>query len=146
MRDHSTPAAVARLALAATVLGLAVAARRPARVPVLTLPSPLPAPVAAPAGVAALSPALAATLTADDVARGVGALARGEGPGLSPEERARLLPFAEEGQRARREVDALQARRRQAREALRGSGLELVAALGAMGGTAAASGGTQGAP
>ena len=75
-----------------------------------------------------MAPALLATLTADDVARGVQALAAGEGPGLAPAQAAAMLPLAESGLQARREVDRLQARRRTVRQALRQSGLDLLSA------------------
>ena len=150
MRDLSTAATIARLALSATVLGLVLVARRPVPVPVLALPQPMPSePSAAPAlpgPRVPLSSALAATLTADDVARGVAALAHGEGPGLSADQRARLLPLALEGLLARQEVDTLQARRRRTRQDLRASGLALLSALGAAGWTATAPGVGEGAP
>lgn len=129
MLDASARWPAVRLGLAAGVLALALWGRRPVAATVLVLPEPA---TTAPATTAPrdprVAPALLATLTADDVARGVQALAAGEGPGLAPAQAEALLPLAESGLQARREVDRLQARRRTARQALRQSGLDLLSA------------------
>lgn len=133
-----TGVAALRVVLALGVLALALAARRPAPVPVLVLPdAPVASADASPVAGAPPDGASAATLlptmTTDDLARGVAALAAGGGPALSAEQRARLLPLAEQGLQARQEVDALSTARRAARERLRGSGLALLTAVDAAG-------------
>lgn len=113
-----------RLALALVLLGLSLPHGDP--VPVLVLPA---ASDRAPADAdPRLEPIFQAQLTADDVARGVWALSRGEGPGLSAEQRAALLPLSLRGRDARVEVDRLRASRRAHRAALRDSGLALLLA------------------
>jgi hypothetical protein len=68
-------------------------------------------------------------LTADDVARGVQALERGDtgAPALTEAQRARLAPLVASGRDARKEVDRLRAERRAGRERLRDAGLALLA-------------------
>ena len=68
-------------------------------------------------------------MTPDDVARGLWALARGEGPGLSPEEAQVALPLAREAASARARVDTLRTERRRRRAALRAASGTLAAAL-----------------
>jgi len=76
-----------------------------------------------------LEPLFAARMTPDDVARGAWALARGEGPGLSPEQRLALLDPAQRGQQGRVEVDRLRSERRALRDHLREGGATLAGAL-----------------
>lgn len=113
-------------------LGLALAlvqllAMRPNRAPVLVLPSSAP-PAAAP--VPGLDARFAGTMTPDDVARGILALAARppEEGGLRPEQREALGPQVAAAAAARAEVDRLRAARRLARDRVRAAGLELLAA------------------
>ena len=76
----------------------------------------LPAPTwAAPEPLVGVDPAVLARLTADDVARGVWALAAGpDGPPLSPEQRATLAPSFDRARTHRDRVSALRTERRAA--------------------------------
>lgn len=114
-----------RLLLAGLGLGLALWTGPSLRPPVLVLSDTrarAPAPFDP-----RLERTFQATLTADDVARGVWALALGGG--LSVEQRQSMAPLAREGAQAREAVDRLRAQRRTHRADLSQAGMELSVAL-----------------
>ncbi len=117
--------AVLRLLLAGLALGLALWGRPSPRPPVLLLPES--SPRAAARFDPRLEQSFQAQLTADDVARGVWALALGGGLGV--EQRRAMAPLARQGAQARQEVDRLRTQRRAHRAELRQAGMELSVAL-----------------
>lgn len=103
--------------------------RRSGAIPVVLLPADsLPAAPLLPEA-RTLEPDFGMRMTPDDVARGTWALARGEGPGLTPEQATRLLPAARRARVARADVDRHRARQRQARTTARTAGAVLAGAL-----------------
>ena len=114
--------AVGQALLAGVLLALALGRGPRAESPVLVLPPPSQVDPR-------LEPQFQAQLTADDVARGIQALAQGQGPGLRPEQLAQLQAPAQVGLEARIEVDRLRQGQRRARAALRDSALALAEAL-----------------
>jgi hypothetical protein len=97
--------------------------------PVVVLMLDEPAPAPPPNDDVVLERLFATRMTPDDVARGVWALAQGQGPGLAEGQGAALLPTARRARDARHQVDGLRSRRRAERAALRESGLALAVAL-----------------
>ena len=125
MNDRALPLMLALLCVA---LGAALLQeRRPILVGGRSAP-PIPAPARE-----GLEPAFAAQLTPDDVARGARALALGEGPGLTPDQRAVLLPAAAAGHDARRAVDRLREERRRQEQGYRAALAQIAAATGRRG-------------
>ncbi len=91
-----------------------------------------PAATPAPEATDAIEPSFLAHMTADDVARGVYALAAAEGPvALTTDQRARIRPLLEEGAALRARLGELRTERRRAREAWLVTGTQLADVDGA---------------
>ena len=120
-----------RLALAVACLTLTGLRelRRPSPLPVVVLDDTPARPHTAPLELAQLEPNFAARMTPDDVARGMWALAQGEGPGLTDAQAAHALPQAQAAHAARQDVDRLRGDRRAARARLRSTGAAMARAL-----------------
>lgn len=76
-----------------------------------------------------LEDAFTGSLTADDVVRGLSALAAGQGPGLSAEQAKVLGPLVQQGAVQRRQLEELREQRRQQTKIMLGDGSQIVALL-----------------
>jgi hypothetical protein len=69
------------------------------------------------------------SLTADDVVRGLSALAAGQGPGLSAEQAKTLGPLVQQGVVQRSQLEELREQRRQQTKVMLGDGSRIVGLL-----------------
>lgn len=76
-----------------------------------------------------LEDAFTGSLTADDVVRGLAALAAGQGPGLSAEQAQTLGPLVQQGVVQRRQLEELREQHRQQTKVMLGDGSRIVGLL-----------------